>query len=101
MVDQFVIGSRSYQPHISRRRSSVVSNASLASSSGFAGGLDSTPSSPVDARLPLSPLPASVSAIRYTYVCADCGFGTDLLSSYMPHISNPCDQPAKITWGKL
>ncbi|KAJ1644562.1 hypothetical protein J3B02_001981 [Coemansia erecta] len=98
MVDQFVIGSRSYQPHISRRRSSVVSNASMGSS---VAGLDSAPCSPVDARTPLSPLPLPVSAIRYTYVCSECGFGTDLLSSYMPHISNPCDQPAKITWGKL
>ncbi|KAJ1881902.1 hypothetical protein H4R99_003824 [Coemansia sp. RSA 1722] len=98
MVDQFVIGSRSYQQHVSRRRSSVASTVSLASSMGA----DSAPSSPVDAQVPLSPLPlSSVSAIRYTYVCNDCGFGTDLLSSYMPHISNPCDQPAKITWGKL
>ncbi|KAJ2598260.1 hypothetical protein H4R99_002196 [Coemansia sp. RSA 1722] len=84
MVDQFVIGSRSYQQHVSRRRSSVASTVSLASSMGA----DSAPSSPVDAQVPLSPLPlSSVSAIRYT--------------SYMPHISNPCDQPAKITWGKL
>ncbi|KAJ2783498.1 hypothetical protein GGI15_002556 [Coemansia interrupta] len=89
-MNSFVSGSRSYQPHISRRRSSVVSSTSV-------GSFDSAPSSPVDAA---ASLPLTASAIRYTYVCRDCGFGTDLLSNYMPHISNPCDAPAPVTWNK-
>ncbi|KAJ1847034.1 hypothetical protein LPJ73_004362 [Coemansia sp. RSA 2703] len=89
-MNSFVIGSRSYQPHISRRRSSVVSSTSV-------GSLDSAPSSPLEAAATLPPV---ISAIRYTYVCNECGFGTDLLSKYMPHASNPCDAPAPVTWNK-
>ncbi|KAJ2726264.1 hypothetical protein GGI07_000741 [Coemansia sp. Benny D115] len=86
--------SLSYPTHISRRRSSVASTTSV-------GREDSAPSSPL-AQAPRSLLPlSSVSAIRYTYVCEDCGFGTDLLGAYMPHIANPCGQPVPNTWGKL
>ncbi|KAJ2558681.1 hypothetical protein EV175_000674 [Coemansia sp. RSA 1933] len=42
------------------------------------------------------------SAIAYTYVCEKCGFGTELLSVYMPHTAYPCgEQPMEYAWGKL
>ncbi|KAJ2324100.1 hypothetical protein H4S02_000063 [Coemansia sp. RSA 2611] len=68
--------SLSYQPLISRRRSSVTSDKSIS---------DSAPSSPVEARVE-----RRESAVKYVYTCEKCGFGTNLLSSYMPHTSNPC-----------
>ncbi|KAJ1897644.1 hypothetical protein LPJ66_003237 [Kickxella alabastrina] len=95
-MDSISTSSLSYQSHISRRRSSVISNAS-----SHTNDLDSAPSSPVDSLYNHSALPFSASVIDYTYVCTGCGFGTNLLSSYMPHVSNPCDKPAKITWGKI
>ncbi|KAJ2862683.1 hypothetical protein GGI22_002131, partial [Coemansia erecta] len=76
--------SLSYQPHISRRRSSVVSSTSGALSPIDTGaplaaeeGLASSPSprSP-----PLESPTLGASAIDYTYVCQKCGFGTELLS---------------------
>ncbi|KAJ2898497.1 nuclear localization sequence binding protein [Coemansia aciculifera] len=77
--------SSSYQPLISlRRRSSVASSTSATLS-------DSLPTSPVDSSISIASLE---SAVRYTYTCDKCGFGTNLLSNYMPHASNPCDQPA-------
>ncbi|KAJ1932472.1 hypothetical protein FBU59_006362 [Linderina macrospora] len=90
-MDSFKPSTVSYQPHM-RRRSSVSSNGSSAAA-------DSLPSSPVSLTAPS--LPVFERALGYTYVCEGCGFGTNLLSSYMPHISNPCGEPVKITWGKL
>ncbi|KAJ2018733.1 hypothetical protein GGI14_002085 [Coemansia sp. S680] len=82
----------SYQPLVSlRRRSSVASSTSSI-------GPDSVPTSPIDSAHSIAALE---SAVRYTYTCHKCGFGTNLLSNYMPHASNPCDQPATITWGRL
>ncbi|KAJ2158013.1 hypothetical protein GGF46_004092 [Coemansia sp. RSA 552] len=87
--------SLSYQPLVSRRRSSL---GSVPSSD------PSAPSSPVDAQAPTaaSGIPFVLEpAVKYVYTCERCGFGTNLLSSYMPHASNPCDQPPGTTWGKL
>ncbi|KAJ1780673.1 hypothetical protein LPJ59_007221 [Coemansia sp. RSA 2399] len=99
--------SLSYQPHISRRRSSVVSSngggvlspidtgAPLAAEEGLA-------SSPLPRSPPLESPTLGTSAIDYTYVCQKCGFGTELLSVYMPHTAYPCgEQPMEYTWGKL
>ncbi|KAJ1998101.1 hypothetical protein GGI04_005149, partial [Coemansia thaxteri] len=91
----------SYQPLFSlRRRSSVASNTS----SSTLGAADSAPILPVDSvaeGASKGGFMAFESAVQYTYTCDKCGFGTNLLSSYMPHASNPCDQPATITWGQL
>ncbi|KAJ1965922.1 hypothetical protein GGI12_000443 [Dipsacomyces acuminosporus] len=82
--------SISYQPHIRRRRSSVTSNTSSVA--------DSQPSSPV---LASSSTSFSLdSAVDYTYVCQTCGFGTNLLSVYMPHASDPCNQDPAIPSAK-
>ncbi|KAJ2633593.1 hypothetical protein H4R22_000340 [Coemansia sp. RSA 1290] len=80
-------GTQSYQTLISRRRSSVASDKSL---------LDSAPSSPID-----RVFERAEPAVNYVYTCEKCGFGTNLLSSYMPHTSNPCDQRTTVTWGHL
>ncbi|KAJ2521718.1 hypothetical protein GGI11_001930 [Coemansia sp. RSA 2049] len=120
--------SLSYQPHVSRRRSSLASTTSNGSSGingnvlapintaapaddahllGLASPSSQSPGSPPSfspSALLYSPgaATASASAIDYTYVCNKCGFGTELLSVYMPHTAYPCgEQPMENNWGKL
>ncbi|PIA15029.1 hypothetical protein COEREDRAFT_82247 [Coemansia reversa NRRL 1564] len=80
----------SYQPLVSRRRSSLGTHRTESSA----------PSSPVDAPLHNRKF-VRESAVTYTYTCDKCGFGTNLLSSFMPHASNPCDRSPTNTWGSL
>ncbi|KAJ2661248.1 hypothetical protein IWW48_002544 [Coemansia sp. RSA 1200] len=116
--------SLSYQPHVSRRRSSLASTTSNNSNGGglppintaapaddahllgIASPSSQSPGSPPNfspSALLYSPgAAASASAIDYTYVCNKCGFGTELLSVYMPHTAYPCgEQPMENNWGKL
>ncbi|KAJ2784359.1 hypothetical protein H4R18_001163 [Coemansia javaensis] len=91
-MDPIVTGSLSYQMHISGRRLSLASPLP-----------DSAPCSPVDAPQRPGVTAAAAArqrfgAIEYTYTCDKCGFGTNLLSSFMPHASNPCDAPAAPIW---
>ncbi|KAJ1770483.1 hypothetical protein IW140_004249 [Coemansia sp. RSA 1813] len=99
--------SLSYQPHISRRRSSVVSsNGGLSpidtTTPALALGGMTSPSPRNPSPSLESPTAYGASAIDYTYVCQKCGFGTELLSVYMPHTAYPCgEQPMEYAWGKL
>ncbi|KAJ2802249.1 hypothetical protein H4R21_002490 [Coemansia helicoidea] len=85
-----VTSALSYQPLLSGRRLSAASTLSPSP--------DSAPLSPVEAPLRRA---ERMGAVEYTYNCDKCGFGTNLLCSFMPHTSNPCDQPAVISWGGL
>ncbi|KAJ2809411.1 hypothetical protein H4R20_000136 [Coemansia guatemalensis] len=90
-MDLSTYSSLSYQPLVSRRRSSLSSQRTESSA----------PPSPVDAPMHNGSRFVRESAVTYTYTCEKCGFGTNLLSSFMPHASNPCDRAPTNTWGSL
>ncbi|KAJ2685532.1 hypothetical protein H4R19_006793 [Coemansia spiralis] len=96
-MDPIVTSSLSYQTLLSGRRLSLASSPPSSLPASMSPG--SVPVSPVDA-LPLRRT-ERMGAVDFTYNCDKCGFGTNLLSSYMPHASNPCDQPPAVTWGSL